>query len=54
VGRCQPAVLTYPDTNGTMNLAACTSTLPLPPIPGADQTFPVQEQEDRPHTRTNR
>jgi phospholipase C len=47
-----PAVPTFPDTNGAMNLAAYTSTtLPGPTVPGANQTFPVQEPGHRPHTR---
>ena len=44
-----PPVL--PDTAGALSLANYTTTLPLPPIPGADQTFPVQEPGHRPHTR---
>lgn len=46
-----PAVPTFPDTNGDMNLAAYTSSaLPRPAVPGANQTFPVQERGHRPHT----
>lgn len=45
----EPPVI--PDTAGELALANYTSTLPLPPIPGANQTFPVQPRGDRRHTR---
>jgi hypothetical protein len=32
-------------------LANYTSTLPLPSIPGANQSFPVQPKGSRRHTR---
>lgn len=46
-----PAPPVLPDTAGALTLASYTTTLPLPAIPGADQTFPVQEHGHRPHTR---
>jgi phospholipase C len=46
-----PAPPVYPDTAGELQLANYTSTLPLPPIPGASQSFPVQPRGHRRHTR---
>jgi phospholipase C len=49
--RYDPTPPVIPDTNGELQLAKFTSTLPLPPIPGAAQTFPVQSPGHRKHTR---
>ena len=46
-----PSPLILPDTNGEVQLANYTTTLPLPSFPGADQTFPVQPKGYRRHTR---
>jgi phospholipase C len=43
----QPPVL--PDTSGPLTVATLTSTYPLPPFPGADQTPPKQQPGKRPH-----
>lgn len=43
----QPPVL--PDTSGPLTVATLTSTYPLPPFPGADQTPPKQQPGNRPH-----
>lgn len=43
-----PPVL--PDTSGQLHLARYTATLPLPPIPGADQQAPEQEKGVRKRT----
>ena len=46
-----PSPLILPDTNGEVQLANYTTTLPLPSFPGAEQTFPVQPNGYRKHTR---
>jgi phospholipase C len=46
-----PSPPVLPDTAGELQLASYTSTLPLPPIPGANQVFPVQPRGHRRHTR---
>ena len=43
----EPPVL--PDTSGPLTVATLTSTYPLPPFPGADQTPPFQPKASRPH-----
>jgi phospholipase C len=45
----EPPVI--PDTAGELALASYTSKLPLPPFPGANQSFPVQHPGHRRHTR---
>jgi phospholipase C len=49
--RYDPSPLLLPDTNGEVQLANYTTTLPLPAFPGAEQSFPVQPHGYRPHTR---
>ena len=46
-----PTLPVYRDTSGAANLAAYTSTLPLPAFPTTNQSFPVQLAGKRPHTR---
>ena len=40
-----------PDTDGEVQPAGYTTTLPLPSFPGTGQTFPVQPKGHRRHTR---
>jgi phospholipase C len=46
-----PIVPVYPDTNGEVQLANYTTTLAMPTVPPAIQSFPVQRKGARPHTR---
>ncbi len=45
-----PAPPLLRDTNGEVQLANYTTTLPLPSFPTTNQTYPVQLEGSRPHT----